>query len=215
MQTIYLIRHGETDFNRDGRVQGLTESNLSDLGREQARLIGERLQDLDIEAAVTSPLSRAVDTCRIALNGSMEFVTYERLHEINLGMWEGRRAAELKQAYPEMVEMWYERPSELRIPGAETMRRFRNRVTREMDRVRGDFGDVTVAAFVHGGVICAYLTSLLGMKLDDIWRFRIRNGSITRVAFPNDRPRIDLLGDVSHLKDAQREVPASAPRLFP
>jgi broad specificity phosphatase PhoE len=215
MQKIYLIRHGETDFNRDGRVQGVTESTLSDLGKEQARLIGKRIRTLGIEAAVCSPLGRAVDTCRIAFNGSMDFVTYKDLHEIHLGDWEGRTAAELKLNYPAEVELWYRKPSELRIPGGETIRRFRNRISREMDRMRADFGDVTIAVFIHGGVICAYLTRLLGMKLDDIWRFKIRNGSMTRVAFPDGRPRIDLLGDVHHLDGAQREVPASSPRMFP
>jgi broad specificity phosphatase PhoE len=215
MQTLYLIRHGETGFNRDGRVQGLTESKLSDLGRKQARLIGERLRSMEITAAVCSPLSRAIETCRIAFNGSNDFVTYDKLHEINLGEWEGRKAAGLKQSYPDEVALWYQKPSVLRIPGGETIKQFRGRISREMGRVREDFGDATVAVFIHGGVICAYLTKLLGMKLDDIWRFKIRNGSLTRVAFPGGKPRIDLLGDVSHLKGAEREVPASAPRMFP
>jgi broad specificity phosphatase PhoE len=76
-----------------------------------------------------------------------------------------------------------------------------------------DTGEVAVVT--HGGVICAYLTSLLGMKLDDLWQFKIRNGSVTRVLFPQGRARVDLLGDIHHLDGAFREIPNRPFRLFP
>lgn len=215
MQVLYLIRHGETDYNRDGRIQGATESKLSDLGREQARRVGKRIEGAGIKVAVASPRIRAVETCRIALGSSLEYTTRDGIQEIHLGAWEGKRAEELKESFPEDVRLWFRRPSRVRIAGAETIRRFRARVTREMNAIRDEHGDVTMAVFTHGGVICTYLTSLLGMKLDDIWRFKIRNGSVTRVIFPQDRPRIDLLGDVHHLDGALREIPDASFRMFP
>ena len=215
MQVIYLIRHGETDFNRDGRIQGYTESSLSDLGVEQARRVGERLRGLGISHAYASPLRRAADTCRIALDGSVAWETREGLREVHLGVWEGEKASALKQRYPEDVKLWFERPSAVRIEGAETIRAFRARVTRTMDAIRAERPEGVIAVFAHGGVICTYLTRLLGMKLDDIWRFKIRNGSITRVLFPDDRARVDLLGDVAHLDGAIREVARPGFRLFP
>jgi len=215
MQVVYLIRHGETDFNRDGRIQGYTESSLSELGREQARRLGERLRGLGIERAFTSPLRRAVDTCRIALEGAVEWEAREGLREIHLGVWEGQQAATLRERYPEQVRLWFARPGAVRIDGAETIRAFRARVVRTMNDVRAANADGVLAVFAHGGVICAYLTSLLGMKLDDIWRFKIRNASLTRVLFPDGRPRIDLLGDIGHLDGAVREQIEPAFRLFP
>ena len=214
MQVIYLIRHGETEFNRDGRIQGYTESSLTDLGREQARRVGLRLRGLGIDRAVTSPLVRAVDTCRIALDGVAEWDAREGLREIHLGVWEGEKASTLRARYPEQVTLWFSRPGAVRIEGAETMRTFRARVSRTMNDVRAENPDRALAVFAHGGVICAYLTSLLGMKLDDIWRFKIRNASLTRVLFADDRPRIDLLGDTSHLDGAVRE-PLDSFRLLP
>lgn len=214
MQTVYLIRHGETDYNREGRVQGFTESALSELGREQARRLGERLRQAGIDVAVSSPLARAVDTARIALDGGVELETHAGLREINLGIWEGRVAGEIRASYPDEVKLWFDRPSKLRIDGAETIGQFRRRITRTMNAIRKSHGDQTIAAFVHGGVICSYLTSLLGMRLDDIWRFKIRNGSLTRVTFPMNKPRIDMLGDVHHLGDAVSEFPPNMPRLL-
>jgi broad specificity phosphatase PhoE len=67
----------------------------------------------------------------------------------------------------------------------------------------------------HAGVICAYLTSVLGMSLDDLWSFKIRNASVTRVLFPQGKARIDLLGDIHHLAGVVREAPDRPFRLFP
>lgn len=215
MQTFYLIRHGETENNRRGRVQGWTESPLSALGREQARRIGVRLAGIRPDAAVSSPLGRALETAKIALGDGAAIDVRDGIREINLGVWEGRSASELRRAYPEDVAVWFDRPGALRIEGAETIRSFRLRVGREMEKLRTDFEDATVAVFTHGGMICAWLTLILGMKLDDIWRFKIRNGSLTRVFFPAGKPRVDLLGDVSHLDGAVRDLPPGTPRLFP
>ena len=215
MQVIYLIRHGETDFNRDGRIQGDTESSLSDLGEEQARRVRVRLKGISLAAAYTSPLKRAVDTCRTALDGTVQWESRDGLREINLGVWEGKKASDLRRDFPEDTRLWFHAPSRVRIEGAETMRAFRIRVRRTLDGIREQHPDETVAVFAHGGVICSYLTSLLGMKLDDIWRFKIRNCSLTRVLFPMHKPRIDLLGDIHHLDGALRELPKRAFRLFP
>jgi broad specificity phosphatase PhoE len=215
MQVIHLIRHGETENNRRGHVQGWTESPLSELGREQARRVGDRLRAGTIDAVVSSPLGRAVETARIAVGSGARVELRDGLREMNLGAWEGKSAAELRKTYPRDVALWFDRPSVLRIEGAETIRAFRRRVSGAMADIRGEYADQTLAVFVHGGVICAWLTHILGMKLDDIWRFKIRNGSFTRVIFPAGKPRVELLGDVSHLEGAERVVPPDAPRLFP
>lgn len=215
MQIIYLIRHGETTFNRDGRIQGHTESDLSDLGREQARRLGRRLERVALAAAYSSASRRAVDTGRIALDGRVDVSALEDLREMQLGEWEGLYAATLRDDYPEQVRLWFEAPGRVRIPGAETMQDFRARVVGAFATIRETHPDDTVVVFTHGGVICAWLTSVLGMKLDDIWRFKIRNASITRVLFPHGRARIDLLGDVSHLGEAVSEPQPPQRRMLP
>jgi broad specificity phosphatase PhoE len=215
MQILYLIRHGETDHNRDGRVQGHTESDLSDLGLEQAKRVRGRLDGVDIDIAYTSPLRRAFETCRLGLDASVPRETHDGLKEINLGEWEGVKASDLRQRYPEDVKNWFTRPTLVRIPGAETIDEFRDRVSTTIASLRGDENKGTLAIFAHGGVICTYLTHILGMSADDIWRFKIRNGSVTRVIFPQDKPRIDLLGDVHHLDGVLREPPTTPFRIFP
>jgi len=197
MQTLLLIRHGESEWNRQGRVQGFQDSELSDLGREQARRLAGRLAGEHIDHAVASSSSRALETCRIALGAEPQ--VSDLLREINLGVWEGQESSRLKELYPETMALWFTAPSRVRIEGGETLRSFRRRVSREMERIRAEHPEQTVAVFTHGGVICTYLTYLLGLKLDDMWRFKIRNCSLTKVIFPRGRARLELLGDVSHL----------------
>lgn len=215
MQVLYLIRHAETGFNRHGRIQGHTESTLSKLGHEQAKRIGKRLDYVDFIAAYASPSKRTMQTARLALDAGLEIHMREGLREINLGEWEGEKATTLRRRYPREVKLWFHQPSAVRIPGAETVGQFRRRVVRAMNEIRETHPTGEIAIVTHGGVICAYLTSALGMKLDDLWSFKIRNGSVTRVLFPQGRARIDLLGDIHHLDGAFREMPGRPFRLFP
>ena len=215
MQVLYLIRHAETGFNRHGRVQGHIESTLSQLGVEQAKRIAKRLDYVDFVAVYSSPAKRAMQTARVALARVGEIQTREGLREINLGKWEGEKATTLRRRYPREVDLWFHKPSAVRIPGAETVGQFRRRVARTMDDIRAAHPSGEIAIVTHGGVICAYLTAALGMKLDDLWSFKIRNGSVTRVLFPQGRARIDLLGDIHHLNGAFRESPKRSFRLFP
>ena len=87
MQVIYLIRHGETVFNRDGRVQGHTESDLSELGREQARRVGDRIRGVEFDAVFTSPLRRAEETCSIDVPSGATQV-WVRVHGYRAGTYD-------------------------------------------------------------------------------------------------------------------------------
>ncbi len=215
MQTIFLIRHGESEWNRDGRVQGYRNSGLSRLGVMQAKRMKRRLSGESIDHVISSSAGRALQTCRYAVGLRTRIEVCERLREINLGIWEGKKITYLKKKYPRQVATWYSKPSRLRIQGGETLRAFRRRIAGEMSRIRREHEDETIAVFTHGGVICTYLTYLLGLKLDDMWSFKIKNGSITTIIFPNDRPRIELLGCVGHL-DGIEQIPRKASsRIFP
>jgi len=184
VQRLILIRHGQSEWNREGRLQGYEDSDLSELGREQSVRLRKRLEREVIDAAYSSTATRALETGRIAVGHRLSIEPVEAFREVNLGIWEGREAAEIKKRYPQEAELWFQSPSKVRIEGGEPLRSFRRRVTRAMSRIRGRHETESVIVFAHGGVICAYLTSLLGLKLDDLWRFKILNGSGSVVIFP-------------------------------
>jgi broad specificity phosphatase PhoE len=212
MQRLTLIRHGESVFNQEGRIQGFLDCDLSDLGREQATRLRVRMDLEKIDFAYSSTATRALQTAQAALAHRIDVEERPNLREINLGVWEGEIAEELKKRMPVETSMWFRTPSRVRVEGAETLRAFRRRVTKEISGILDRHGDASTVIVAHGGVICTYLTSLLGLKLDDMWRFKIRNGSITRVIFPMNAPRIEVLNDISHLDGAVRYAPNTPPQ---
>src|SRR6266851_890326 len=99
--TIYLIRHGETDWNRDRRIQGQSDTPLNDVGRAQARLLGLKLLDVRFELAYSSDLSRAIETAELILEPRpIAIATDVGLRERAFGEWEGGLAEEIGQSYP-------------------------------------------------------------------------------------------------------------------
>jgi alpha-ribazole phosphatase len=116
---------------------------------------------------------------------------------LSLGEWEGKLISDLRDEDPEKLEAWYRKPSTVRLERGEDLVRFRKRVVSFMDgKAASGAGDVAV--ITHGGVICIYLTHILGMHLDDLWSFSLPNASITTVVL-DFKPRLRSFGDTSHL----------------
>jgi broad specificity phosphatase PhoE len=195
---IHLIRHAESAWNSERRVQGTAlPVALSPTGREQARLLGRRLRTLPLEAVHSSDAGRTLETARLALGDDYPLRISEEIRELALGAWEGRFIAELREEDPEKLDAWYRRPSTVRIEGGEDLARFKRRVVSFMDAsAAAATGDVAVVT--HGGVICIYLTHILGMQPDDLWSFSVPNASITTVVL-DFRPRLRSFGDTAHL----------------
>ena len=118
---IHLVRHGESEWNRVRRVQGDAFGVvLSERGREQARLLGERLRTMHFDHIFSSDVERAAETTRIALGDSYDVKYTNDLREISFGEWEGRLVTEIKEEFPGDLENWFACPSKVRIKGACT-----------------------------------------------------------------------------------------------
>ncbi|MCK4235868.1 MAG: histidine phosphatase family protein, partial [Candidatus Krumholzibacteria bacterium] len=126
MRKIYLIRHAESVWNSERRVQGTClDVPLSPTGRLQARMLGERLKCLPFQAVYCSDAERAVKTVRIALGGDAPVTLSSGLRELCLGDWEGRLISEVREDFPEEIELWYRKPATVKINGAEDISSFR------------------------------------------------------------------------------------------
>jgi broad specificity phosphatase PhoE len=195
---IHLIRHAESAWNNERRVQGtaLTVA-LSPTGREQARLLGRRLRTLPLEAVHSSDAGRTLETARLALGDDYPLRISEEIRELSLGVWEGRLITDLYAEDPEKLDAWYRKPSTVRVEGGEELARFKRRVVSFMD-ANTAAATADVAFVTHGGVICIYLTHILGMRPDDIWSFSLPNASITTVVL-DFKPRLRSFGDTAHL----------------
>jgi broad specificity phosphatase PhoE len=199
---IYLIRHAESLWNSERRVQGTCLAvPLSPRGRAQAQILGKRLKALPLQAVYSSDAKRALETARLSLGEDVRLEISKEIRELSLGEWEGRLISDLRAENREKLEAWYRTPSTVRLEGGEDLGEFRKRVVSFFDRIIGspDGGDAAVVT--HGGVICVYLTHLLGMPVDGIWSFSLPNASITAITL-DFKPRLRTFGDAAHLEEA-------------
>ena len=163
---LLLVRHGESLWNRESRIQGHSDSALSDLGRRQAERLGQRLAREPISAAYASDLSRAFDTAVIALSGrGIEVVPEPALREVRLGVWEGLLSAEVEARYPGMREWFYSDPADRAVPGGETMREVQTRAHAAIERIVAKHPDETVLIATHGGTLKTLLCRWLNLPL--------------------------------------------------
>jgi broad specificity phosphatase PhoE len=198
LRRIYLIRHAESAWNSEHRVQGTClEVPLSPTGLRQAHLLGLRFEKLPHLSVFSSDAARALETARRAFDGNRITVT-EEIRELCLGEWEGKLISEIRDRTPGKLEAWYRSPSTVKLEGGEDLGAFRRRVVSFMDRLIGARDAEDAVVVTHGGVICAYLTHLLSMPLDELWSFSLPNASVTTVVL-DFKPRLRCFGDTSHL----------------
>ena len=199
----FIVRHGETDWNSEGRFQGQKDIPLNERGIMQADAVSKRLAGHSFSAVVTSPLSRAKTTAEKIAERSFcgRFIVKEAFTEINHGEWEGRLSEEVAANYGSLLASWHSAPETVTMPGkfGESLKDVYDRVTAACDDIARKYtGDVLLAS--HDAVIKVLLCYWLNAPLSSFGRFQIPNCSITIVDIISSRqPRLCLLGDASHI----------------
>jgi len=133
---IFLVRHGETEWNMQNRLQGNKDSPLTPGGIQQALEVKKSLEQFTIDHAYVSPLKRAKDTMRIILNDrEVEVAIKDNLREINLGPWEGKTRQETALSHPDEYMAFWERPDLFNLPGADTLLELQYRIVKELESI--------------------------------------------------------------------------------
>ena len=205
MTKLYLARHGETIWNKEERVQGKIDIELSDLGIKQAELLGKRIVQQGIDVIYSSSLKRARATadvigslCSKAINESVE------IQEISLGPWEGMTMADIKTKYEDAFRIYIEDPANFSLPGAETLVELINRTRREIIRIINAHKNEKVLLVSHGVTIKAAIITMLGLDISHYRKFKTSNASLTILDFQDgnlEKAVLELHNDVSHLQD--------------
>ncbi|WP_039789241.1 histidine phosphatase family protein [Herbaspirillum huttiense] len=208
MTDILLIRHGETDWNVDKRLQGHIDIGLNEAGQRQVLALGEALAGEGIDAVFASDLQRARDTAQaVADAAGLEVLIDAGLRERCYGGFEGLRHTEIEARYPEAYRQWKAREPDFRYPAgeriAETMREFYERSVAAVQRVLASGRYRKVAIVTHGGVLeCVHhwasQTSFAQPRTFDIF-----NASVNRLHWDGERAHIRSWGEIGHL---QRET---------
>lgn len=203
MTNVYLVRHGESEWNIHNKVQGKTDIELSKKGIKQAELLAERLEKENIEHIYTSDLKRAKKTAELIQRRiGIDPVEMEIYREIGLGPWEGLTIAEIKENYNEHYRIYREEPASFILPGAETILEVADRVCRGILDIVSRHKNSNILVVSHGVAIKSAVIKILDIDISKYNRFRIDNASITILSFSDVYSGgvvVNTLNDISHL----------------
>jgi broad specificity phosphatase PhoE len=180
---VVLVRHGETEWSRDGKHTGHTDVLLTERGQEQAQVVGDALRSRDFAVVLTSPLGRARDTCRLAGFGE-QARTRDELMEWDYGAYEGRTTPEIREERPGWT-LWRDD-----VPGGETIEQVAARVDRLIEVIRGADGDVLL--FAHGHVLRVLTARWLGLEPHAGRLFALDPATLSTLGYERETPVIRL-----------------------
>ena len=212
MKTLYIVRHGETEWNKIGRYQGITNVPLNENGIAQAKACGNALKDIHFDRILSSDLSRALVTAEtIRGNRQLEIKTDERLREINFGDWEKLLFTEIEERWPGLIDQMYRRPDIVKVPNGESFKEVQDRAWSAVsDFLNENNEDETILITCHGGTIRTILCKLLDISISHCWNFSQGNTAINRVFYngmgESDHNILNLLNDTAHVDNLRGHV---------
>ncbi|MFZ3590219.1 histidine phosphatase family protein [Bacillus sp. DJP31] len=189
MTTVFLIRHGETDWNVQGRLQGIQDTSLNENGTKQAHACGLFLKDLEWDVLISSPMKRAKETA-YAINEHIKqemVFEIEELKELDFGEGSGMTKEELALAFPDGV-----------IAGMENRDSFAERTMSALSKVLNDHSNKKVIVVAHGAVINSMLSVISNGEMGH-GKSRVDNGGITELHYNGEKWTITSHNKVDHL----------------
>ena len=172
---LHLIRHGETNWNKERRVQGQSDSHLTDLGTQQAKELGQRIAHLEFDKIYCSSSLRTRQTAEYAFPELATEIKYlDELREIFLGPWEGHLYEDLAQSEPESHGHFWEQPHLFQLSGAESFFELQQRAIDAVAEIEAahrtdSVSGRKVAIVSHGALIKSYLCHVEGRSMDQLW----------------------------------------------
>lgn len=176
MTELILIRHGQTDWNVEGRYQGQSDVPLNEHGREQARRLASKLQGTQLEAIYSSDLARARETAEILseATGTPLFLD-PRLREIHQGLWEGMLLKDIRRKYARAFQLRRDDPLEVAPPEGETVGQLRRRVLAALEAILQAYPHNQVAIVSHGLALAIMRVAVDDLPVQHVWDYIPRN----------------------------------------
>jgi probable phosphoglycerate mutase len=186
---LLLVRHGETDWNREKRFQGQIDVPLNPMGEVQAQQVADFLKPIVIDAAVSSPLLRPKATAEAILqqHPAMPLTLVDDLKEISHGLWEGKLEAEIEAEFPGELAEWQRSPATVQMPDGENLQQVWQRAIAAWNQIvqtardRGENSTTLVVA--HDAVNKAILCAVLGLGAEHFWTFKQGNGAVSVIDY--------------------------------
>jgi probable phosphoglycerate mutase len=205
---LLLVRHGETQWNQEGRFQGQIDVPLNENGRHQAYQAAQFLQDVSLDAAISSPMLRPKETAEIILqeHSGVALELMEGLREISHGLWEGKLEAEIWDSYSELLNSWKVAPETVQMPEGENLQQVWDRSQVALEEIVRKHYDPsqyrTVMVVAHDAINKAILCHLFGLGAQNFWTFKQGNGSVSVIDYPQGLdayPQLQAANITTHL----------------
>jgi probable phosphoglycerate mutase len=197
---VIAIRHGQTAWNVEGRMQGSLDVPLDETGRWQAARLAEALVDAGIDAIVSSDLTRAFETASlVAAKLDLPLTTDVGLRERGFGIFEGHTFAEIDQRWPAEADRWRHRDPDFEPEGGESLTRFHARVIGACSRLAAAHPDQTLAIVAHGGILDSLYRAATHTDLHTHRSWELGNASINRLLYSAQGFTLVGWDDVAHL----------------
>jgi len=199
---IILIRHGETNWNKEGRFQGQIDIPLNDKGKGQASKASDYLEEIKFTKAFSSSMKRPYETAKIILkNNNIHIEKIDSLVEISHGLWEGKLEEEIRRTWPEMLKKWHEKPESVTMPEGESIKQVSDRAISAWNIICDSQRENDTSLLVaHDAVNKTLICHILGLSYSDIWMIKQGNGGITVIdIFKNKNYVLSSVNITNHL----------------
>ena len=205
---LLLVRHGETNWNKESRYQGIRDIPLNDNGRSQSRKASTFLQNVPIDFAVSSSMLRPKETAEIILEQHPEvsLETTPELIEICHGLWEGMLELEIQAEYGELLQQWKDKPETVQMPEGENLQQVWDRGVAAWNKIAEDHSNTdtpkTVLVVAHDAINKVILCYLLGLKPDNFWNIKQGNCAVSVIDYPDGatgKPVLQAINITTHL----------------
>ena len=198
----YLVRHGETEWNKLGRFQGQYDTQLNAAGVEQARVIALAARDWDITAICASPLTRTMQVAsEIGQALGLPVSTHDGLKELALGELEGVTGDQMRAGWPHVYDTWNAFPERVAMPGGESLAALEERSWQAVLELQETFShEDNLAIISHNFTIRAICGKLLGVPLANFHRMRLALGSVSVFEMDTSGPRLLTYNSTCHLQ---------------
>ena len=187
---LLLVRHGETQWNKESRFQGIRDIPLNENGKAQGRKAGAFLKDIKIDFAVSSPMLRPKETAEIILENhpGVSLETTSELVEICHGLWEGKLESEIEAEFPGLLQQWKDKPETVQMPEGENLQEVWDRAIAAWQKIVANYSNGgaprTGIVVAHDAINKVLICSLLGLKPDNFWNIKQGNGAVTVIDYP-------------------------------
>jgi broad specificity phosphatase PhoE len=206
MTSVYLVRHGQTAWNKEEIFRGRTDIPLNENGLRQAELVGEYLKGSNIHVVYSSPLARARETARrVAQVFNLKVLPLEGINDMSFGQWEGLPLKEVQTHDRDLFQQWRKEPHLVRLPGGESLDEVRIRAMAALeDVIRSNTGKNLVLVS-HRVVIKVILCGILGIDNSHFWQIGQDAAAINLIKFKEGTYVLSLLNETCHLRPLKEE----------